>query len=162
MNSLKYRCEEKSKNRMLSKEVVLMPICANMHWFHAIIYPKRKTVSMYDSFGSTMNEYGQKISSWARRLWSETDFVLESTDWCVESVSETELSQGRVLQRQRNAHDCGIFICKAAEALSLRTKLSFRQEDLRFIRLRLCAELLTGKAVGIHPTRLSFIRGDSL
>jgi sentrin-specific protease 1 len=52
---------------------------------------------------------------------------------------------GRYLPLQKNAIDCGVFVCQYAECFSRDVWPTFSHEDMPVFRRRMVVELATGK-----------------
>lgn len=49
------------------------------------------------------------------------------------------------LPQQKNAHDCGVFACTFAEHLTRNAPLNFDQDHMKYFRIKMMYEILTGR-----------------
>ena len=44
--------------------------------------------------------------------------------------------------QQHNGSDCGVFMCRTAEHLASGSRLTFTQQDMNYLRRRMCLEIM--------------------
>lgn len=143
------------KRQLRTQEMVIMPICESMHWFLAILYTQKRLVLIYDSLGCHRGETGRKIAKWGWITFGRRQTEIE---WSIRHFHSTGGQSENSLNLQANSTDCGVFMCKAAEALALSSQPSIRQDDVFYVRRRMCLELLSELPVRLHDTRLRILR----
>lgn len=134
------------KGNPFSIQIALMPInLNNSHWVLAVLRPNEKTIGLYDSMGGRNEEACTVLRNFANEVTGH--------DWSFVTVSASDGIQVITLPRQHNGCDCGVFVCKAAEAISLGAPLFFSQSDMPHVRRRIVLELLNSHLVELHETR---------
>lgn len=84
--------------KLLSCNLVLIPICHHSHWRLIAIKPKDRKIEYYDSLHGLGGEFTQLAMDWVREVLQK-QFVEAEWSICTEQRSE----------EQANASDCGIF-----------------------------------------------------
>lgn len=160
-NQILYKAKlrnEMRKKRVFSRDVVFMPICDNRHWFLTVLYPRSRRIHIYMiPCGPVCHFMERRSVSSVTKKYLTTLATKENVNGIIWAISEIESSHGRNIPTQTNGQDCGVFVCKAAKSTSLMAPLSFCQDDMKHIRLRMSIEILSREAVNLHGSRLRFL-----
>jgi sentrin-specific protease 1 len=107
----------------------------NNHWTLAVLLLEKRTIEYYDSFwkkriiANGANPILQKVLSFAKCLFYDQTMV-----WTHEFKEN--------IPYQDNNYDCGIFVIKYAEYLSLDKECNFEKEKLATFRKEIGADIL--------------------
>lgn len=137
------------KNHPFRCSILLLPILVDgNHWILAVIRTSEKAIELYDPTGLDRPSVGSVLRNWIGA------YFCNPWEWDVLSFHEKESLLGRDIAKQQNHIDCGVYVCKAAEAICLVAPVNFCAEDIPHVRRRMIVELINGKATNLHPTRL--------
>ncbi|XP_014259996.1 ubiquitin-like-specific protease ESD4 [Cimex lectularius] len=122
---------------VFQKDMILVPIHLHVHWCMACIHLKKKTISFYDSMGSTdpgvlslLRDYIQSEHQ------DKKNAPFDTSDWTLTSVTN--------IPQQKNGSDCGVFACTFAEFLARDATFIFSQKDMPYFRRKMAYEILEG------------------
>ncbi|KAA8499765.1 putative ubiquitin-like-specific protease 1B [Porphyridium purpureum] len=121
---------------------VLIPInIQNSHWALGMVDMVAKTVEYFDSLGFEQPEMTADILQWVvDEAEHKKQITLYTNDWTV-------IHHGDSVPQQTNTSDCGVFLCKFMDYLSLGKEFNFGAQHMPYFRRRLAHELLV-KRVG--------------
>lgn len=112
-------------------DIVLVPICKSSHWTLAVVDVRGRTVHHYNSMKFTPSankDILDFLSRWKKE--HDTPFQLRTIK----------------MDKQKNAYDCGVYVCVFAELFLLGHKLSsLSDSDMMYHRCRIAHSLLHGK-----------------
>ena len=146
----KYTHFRRRKNiNLFQKEMVLIPInYHNQHWTLAVIYPKQREVSYYDSMKGTRiaDDYLHIIQRYLTEEANVTHTTFDPLQWT--------FHQPQVPQ-QINCHDCGIYLLLFAHLLVHGISIeSINPEDIPLLRKTICNSIQNGTLPSIAPPNL--------
>ncbi|KAF1966161.1 cysteine proteinase [Bimuria novae-zelandiae CBS 107.79] len=124
-----------SDTKLLQCNVVLIPVCDNLHWRLVAIKPKLRRIEYYDSLHGSGVKYTGAALDWVKGVL-KGHFV--QSEW---SISEHQKSEEQV-----NARDCGIFTLLNALVLLRGEEHSRVQvtDGMDDARLRVAMSLIMG------------------
>ncbi|NXX23364.1 SENP2 protease, partial [Podargus strigoides] len=118
-------------------DIILVPIHLGSHWVLVVIDVRKKTIKYFDSLGgkgdvicATLFQYLQEESQGKRNV------ELDRSEWTLRSMEPHEIPQ------QLNGSDCGVFMCKYAEYISIDKPLTFTQYDMPYFRRMMVWEII--------------------
>ena len=97
--------------KIFEYDIVFFPVCENSHWILAVYFKNTQKLAVLDSYGIRHEKIEKKI------------FRFLSKEWEKENVSQREFISGidteliKILPKQNNFSDCGVFILLYAETL---------------------------------------------
>lgn len=132
----------KSNIKVLDMDKVFIPININQnHWCLAVINFLKHRFEYYDPMGGhsprLLFEYLRdyvlhEANLWGRAAGTASGFNLDGWyDVIVKNIPQ-----------QKNGYDCGVYVCTFADLLSENMPLSFSQEHIDTIRLRIVRDIL--------------------
>lgn len=117
--------------KIFTKQKLFFPIFikGTNHWALVYIDLQRKLLNFYDSL-SKANIYSDNLAAYCLKpiysylegKYKETYNKMLCTGWLLNYMYECP--------QQKNGYDCGIFVCKFVEYLSVDAPLDFTQEDM--------------------------------
>ena len=132
----------KSNIKVLDMDKVFIPINIHQsHWCLAVINFQKHQFEYYDSLGGRPSQWLfkclrdyvlQEANLWGRAAGPASGFNLEG--WHNVIVNNIPL--------QQNGSDCGVYVCTYGDLLSENMPLSFSQEHIDAIRLRMVRDIL--------------------
>ena len=111
-----------NKKDLVNKELILVPIYMETHWFLATIDFQLHQFCYYDSLLEDNRECLQLLKDYMGQKFASATF----SDWpcvCCKDIPQ-----------QLNGSDCGVFMCMYARHLSERTPFSFSKSDMDVIK----------------------------
>lgn len=120
--------------RALECEKIFMPINTGNHWTLAVVEPKIKTITVYNSLGFYQNQsVAEKILIFLKQ---EVGVSISEEEWTINA-------QG-VSPQQRNSDDCGVFSITTARQIVLgkMEKEPYAADIIPVQRKRIVAELV--------------------
>lgn len=128
----------KAKVNIFEMDYVIFPMnIGETHWAMGAIDIKEKGFRYYDSMISRPHPNFVPFL----RKYLEDEHKARNQGRVLEGVESWDLIVTKVPQ-QRNGYDCGVFTCFFADRFSARKELSFSQDDMPNLRLRLAARVL--------------------
>jgi sentrin-specific protease 1 len=122
---------------LFSFKLILVPICFNYHWTLAIIDMGKKEIKHFDSLNGFNKECLEVLLDYLQNEIDQKAPILKSVKW--------KLTKAKHFPQQLNNHDCGVFICKYADHLSLNQKMSFNQTQMPLFRKAIMWEIINKK-----------------
>ena len=174
LSSLKNRGVENLKGltrnvNIFEKENVYFPIHENSHWYLIIFAIQEKTLNILDPYlplenMKVSNKYQGEFVEAKRQEQLKIDeqhmkkakvilneYILK-LDECPEDLSiETQVM--RNIPKQKNYHDCGVFLLAFMKYTVLKEDFNFQTKDMPFLRKVLAKEILDkmiGHDVSLH------------
>jgi sentrin-specific protease 1 len=139
---------------IFGRDCIVVPInIGNSHWTWACIFPKRRRIEYYDSFGGGGQRYCKAL---LRFLVDDANDKRDRPDRKGSPVHDFDpegwvLSDAEVPQ-QGNGYDCGVFTCVGALHLSRNMPMdSFSQGDMPFFRESIALSVLSKQVVPALP-----------
>ena len=123
------------KRNIFDYEILLFPIHLGNHWCLAVFDLKKKKCSYYDSLAGS-NEQCLKL------LFTYLKFEHNRRLGRLMDIRAWETKIEKDIPLQVNRYDCGMFLCKYAECITRRAKMSFQQSDMTYYRQRMVYELV--------------------
>lgn len=123
---------------LFAHDIVAIPIHLQVHWCMAIVDFRNKSIRYYDSMGGANNKCLEALAHYLKCEHKDkkgSDF--DMSGWQKECVDD--------IPQQMNGSDCGVFSCTFAEFLTRDAKLTFRQEDMPYLRRKMVYEIKTGQ-----------------
>ena len=119
---------------LLKVECVFIPVHDKSHWTLLVVWPKKRLVEYFDSYGGNHTPYTHNVLTWLQKEL-ENKFIM--SEW-------TALS--RPNPQQYNAVDCGVFVLTTAKMVMLGwdPEKAYTQSDMVQQRRNIAAELLHG------------------
>lgn len=125
---------------LFSYDIVAVPVHLQMHWCMAIIDFRTKSITYYDSMGSANRKCLEALQGYLKsEHMDKKGCEFDMSGWQLESASSDKIPQ------QMNGSDCGVFSCTFAEFITRNANLSFQQEDMPYLRIKMAYEIITGK-----------------
>lgn len=123
-------------NNKLNKKYkgILLPINVPTHWLLVYINLETKTINLFDSLGHYYYRLLRNINHWISTV-TETDFSVYYM---------------KDIQRQRDGHSCGVFVCYYMYCLVYKKDLYRVRFDPRLYRICLLHEVIAGKLMYIE------------
>ncbi|KAF7266360.1 uncharacterized protein LOC143202559 [Rhynchophorus ferrugineus] len=123
---------------LFSYDIVCVPIHLGMHWCMAIIDFREKSIRYYDSMGSPNNKCLDALRNYleAEHL-DKKGSVYDTSDIILENMEN--------IPQQMNGSDCGMFSCTFAEYLTRNAKITFKQDDMPYLRKKMVVEIISGE-----------------
>ena len=106
--------------KIFEYDIVFFPVCENSHWILAVYFKNTQKLAVLDSYGIRHEKIEKKL------------FRFLSKEWEKEHVSPREFIGGidteliKILPKQNNFSDCGVFILLYAETLGKDLKIRVR------------------------------------
>ena len=131
--------------------MLLIPIHLDAHWALAVVDLVRRRIVCYDSLRGDA-AYTRQLRSMllplARYIADESSArgreALDATSWSRDIAADAP--------RQTNSSDCGMFVCKVAEALSGGTTLSaITQSKMSRFRIETVHRVLEHRSAAVEP-----------
>lgn len=113
-----------------------MPVNTGNHWTLAVISPKTKNITIYNSMGFYRNQFvGETILKFMKQ---EVGASLVEDEWTIDAKG--------VSPQQRNSDDCGVFSITTARQIMLgeMEKEPYTPDIIPVQRKRIVAELVNG------------------
>ncbi|XP_060518613.1 uncharacterized protein LOC132697273 [Cylas formicarius] len=123
---------------LFSYDLVCFPIHLGMHWCMAIVDFRSRTISYYDSMGSSNDRCLQAL-----RNYLEAEHLDKKK--CEFDTTNFTLINREDIPQQMNGSDCGMFSCTFAEFITRNAKITFSQEDMPYLRKKMVVEILSGE-----------------
>ena len=121
----------------------------NTHWILYVIDYEKKTITLFDSAADGINKQHENIIN-ALARWTEDEShdkdknnIISKDDWNCD-LYPTKYKD-RVIPRQTNTKDCGLFVIMYCDYLSDLLPLLFSQDDMKWFRRKIFGDLLNGK-----------------
>lgn len=131
--------KDKNSQNSLDFDLILSPIVAEKHWTLMAFRPKQKTITRYNSIDRfEKTNYTDKFEKFLKYV--EKVEGHEPTDW---TKNEKEF-----YGNQCDGHNCGVFVCAAAERLLQNLPLTdsvFDRHTIQSYRTRIVKDLVDGK-----------------
>ncbi|XP_058111283.1 uncharacterized protein LOC131254308 [Magnolia sinica] len=117
--------DDRGRSKPLWKYEVLYipPNARGQHWFLAVVNPKKRDVTLYDSPSTELKENNELIVAWN---WEKP--------WSLKIISDR--------LGQDNSDDCGIFMLKNINFLSSMRKIDLTKEDITKFRKTIAYDCL--------------------
>jgi len=117
-------------------DIVIVPVHKGNHWCLAVINLKLKRFEYYDSLGGLDHRCVKNLRKYIEQEYRE------------KKNSKIDLSQWvdyypTNIPHQENGYDCGVFMCRYANSVSLDEKFSFSQKDMKYFRKRMALDIIT-------------------
>ena len=112
---------------ILNYRVIFIPICEDLHWTLAVIYPQQHLIVFYDSYGR--KRLPGKITNWLKRILRNHNRDYEIEHWQVRSAIQPDQPD------QFNSYDCGTFICQYSKIIALNQPKCFSEVIWNFITI---------------------------
>lgn len=125
---------------LLDVEKIFIPINPNQsHWTLAVIQPRIRLITHYNSLGSGSKAYLDVICEWLR---GELGSGFNKDDWELDYAAESP--------QQMNGSDCGVFTVTTAKQIMLGiSPMTYGASDIPTQRRRMVAELVNGDLLQI-------------
>jgi Ulp1 family protease len=133
-----------TKESMFDADLVLFPFNANSmpgrkedHWVLIVAHMAEKQLRLYDSLNYDMQRYCDYV---------EAALELDASKYEAEPNPRFNLCEWKVVtmpsNNQENGIDCGVFVCKTADAVSQGLPVEINKGNARQMRRTILAELL--------------------
>eukprot|EP01119_Soliformovum_irregulare_P018472 TRINITY_DN5677_c0_g1_i1.p1 TRINITY_DN5677_c0_g1~~TRINITY_DN5677_c0_g1_i1.p1 ORF type:complete len:536 (+),score=127.58 TRINITY_DN5677_c0_g1_i1:67-1674(+) len=123
---------------IFSMDMIIIPVHMPGHWCLAVVNNKEKKFQYFDSYGHPNRRAFQVMRDWLKNEWKDKKKVdVDLAEWTDEQVMD--------LPRQTNSWDCGVFICRFANAVSAGLPFNFTEEDMPYFRQRIALDILNKK-----------------
>lgn len=132
--------------RLLEADLIFFPICEHNHWTIMVLFPKKRRVEYYNSFGGGAATYTLRLQSF---LEAQLGRSFSAEEWYFEQYTTP-------CPQQDNAIDCGVFATLAAKYLSLGLDLTYSAADIPQQRKIMVGELMKGAFFGAPPLQEGF------
>lgn len=127
------------KRSAFESEAVLIPINVdNCHWILGLIRPLARTC-VYEPMGLSRKNVEQTLQRWCSEASKSS---LQS--WIILDAQSDIHTLDGTLPSQTNHYDCGVFVCKAAQAIGAGAKFFCDKFDMAYARRRMLVELVLG------------------
>lgn len=127
------------KKKILSNRLILFPICINHHWTLVAWDARSKTLSHYDSLNpsaaTALNNF---------KLYLNARAVLENQDATALYGLKENLNAYPNALKQKNAVDCGVYVCAVARCLAEDLPFTFEADKMNQLRECMLYELVAG------------------
>lgn len=130
---------------ILSSDVILGAVNFSNHWCLVVTFPQLRMMMYLDSLyqGTSVRQSFQRMQHFlecSQRISNPGSSSLDWQEWLFYILPSQELSQ------QTNGDDCGVFVVKWAQHISLGLPLDFTQADIESFRYSMILEISAG-----HP-----------
>lgn len=126
------------KVKLLSFKKLLFPICMNNHWTLAAWDADSKTLSHYDSLNSSAAN-----SLYYFKLFLNARKTMENPEPAALCGLKENLDAFPAALKQKNAVDCGVYVCMAARSIIQNFPFTFSAANMNPIRKCMLYELIT-------------------
>jgi [histone H4]-lysine20 N-methyltransferase SETD8 len=138
--------QQPTQSNFLDSDLVFFPINIPGHWILGVVDVKKKLIYILDSMynqekESLYEKEFQEIKSFCINHFQDTTGLKFSDDYfkyMPQSVT------GMLPPQQNNNVDCGMFVILACLFISHGLPLSYKQEEIRYWRIRAAIEVLCG------------------
>jgi len=120
---------------IFSLDKLLFPLNQNYHWVLAAVNFVKKRFELYDSLGAA---FDLSVLSLLEIWLKQESLDKRKIDYSTEDWTRVQIE----CPRQKNAIDCGVFVCQFAERLSVDQEFDFQQSDIPAIRQMMAMEIL--------------------
>ncbi|KAK5942161.1 hypothetical protein PMZ80_006116 [Knufia obscura] len=124
---------------------IFMPVNTGNHWTLAVMTPKDKNITIYNSMGHHRNQFvGERILAFMK---TELGASLVESEWTINAKG--------VSPQQRNSDDCGVFSITTARQIMLGRMegTPYESEVIPVQRKRIVAELVNGGLLSIEESK---------
>jgi ubiquitin C-terminal hydrolase len=125
-------------------DIVFMAIfTGGDHFITIVIFIQKKEIYCYDSLRFNNNQHVRNV-----KRWLNDEFRASTRGTCVDiDWSQWNIVVGdRSCAEQKNGVDCGVFTLMNIDVISGGFPVdSFRQSDIDFFRLKICADIVRGR-----------------
>ena len=121
---------------LFSFQLILVSVFSNSHWTLAVINVVHKEIRHYDSLNCFNKNCLEVLQEYVKNEENRLP-VLKSIKW--------RLTKAKDIPKQSNMDDCGVFICKYADYLSLNKDMTFNQTQIPSIRKAIIWEIINKK-----------------
>lgn len=126
---------------IFSMDLLVVPIhCHGNHWTLALVNFGEQRLEFFDSLGGSPGH----VLDTLRRYLNDESMDKKQAPFNLEGWSNLVHSTSKI-PRQRNSHDCGVFMCTNADFLSQGAVLDYSQEDMPYLRRRMVAQIMQRK-----------------
>ena len=122
---------------LFSFQLIFVPVFSNSHWTLAVIDVVHKEIRHYDSLNCFNKKCLEVLQEYVKNEEENKMPVLKSNKW--------RLTKAKDIPKQSNMDDCGVFICKYADYLSLNKDMTFNQTQIPSIRKAIIWEIINKK-----------------
>lgn len=123
---------------LFSFDLLVIPIHLSMHWCMAIIDFRSKSISYYDSMGTTNDKCLKILYNYIQQEYLDKKGIeYNMHGWEMHNVKK--------IPQQMNGSDCGMFSCTFAEFITRNAKITFTQEDMPYLRRKMVIEIIEGR-----------------
>ena len=134
-NVRRWTLEKKLKYDALRCDKIYVPVHQRMHWVLAEIDVKNKRISYYDSLLGECHTTMRNLKKWViDEAKNKLDETWDADDW--------EEYYPKDIPLQKNGCDCGVFMIKYADYLSVGAELAFSQRNMEYFRQRIVSDIL--------------------
>ncbi|CAG9771880.1 unnamed protein product [Ceutorhynchus assimilis] len=123
---------------LFSYDLICVPVHLGMHWCMAMIDFRNKSIKYYDSMGSPNSRCLDAL-----RHYLEAEHLDKKGSKY--NTRDFKLENRNDIPQQMNGSDCGMFACTFAEFLTRDAQISFKQEDMPYMRKKMVVEIMTGQ-----------------
>ena len=129
------------KADLFAQRNVFFPInCSNVHWTLCVARIQQKRVEYYDSMaGSDRGVLGNIMRYLVDEMKDKKNETLDADEWELVNIADGS-------PQQSNGVDCGVFLCTAANFISMGQPLTFSQKHMSMMRARISADIVSGSA----------------
>ena len=121
-------------------DILLVPVHLGFHWCLAVVDFAQSAVFYYDSMGGNNWACLEALGEYLTDEYMHKKKRELSTD-------HFNMEFVKVIPRQKNGSDCGVFALQFAEHISRRAAINFDQADIPYFRRRMVYEIINKKIV---------------
>lgn len=118
-------------------EMILIPFNTDCHWSLIQVNIQTNTIYYYDSLRSICENLIEplvKLFSNIKNKYNSFRLV-DNEDWTIKTIP---------CPKQKNNNDCGVFVLRFMESISMNKPFNFCQEDMEYLRIVIGIELVKG------------------
>ena len=111
--------------KLLLLDTIFIPIHQGCHWTLVVVHPRSRIIIEFNSLGTT--------SAHAHLMKQFLDREVAKGTWKVQCGSSP---------KQRNGHDCGVFVLTSARCIALGLPIKYTQDDIPNMRKIIVGEII--------------------
>jgi len=140
-----------SNINIFSYDVLFLPIHSGAHWTLLAFYQRKNKFAYFDSMASSDSDLTNSTTRYHVRNF--TNYLIEESKNKRKVPYEKRNAKSIFctnVPTQDNAYDCGAFVCAYVENMARGNfrKFTFTQDDLKYLRFKMCYELGIGRLLG--------------